>query len=393
MDVATRVGVAAQDWLLQVPQQIMQAAGAAAQDTSHHTPSLPPLGKQAAVVLQDSLASVPARAERWVSTTLGEVVRLLPRLLLALLAAAVIVAITVWIRRALLRRSGLEDVRRHRARVGLSGLLAAAAVASLIAGATTLGAALFVFLLFQVTALVAQVLGQRILRRSRVGPGATELLLAVVRTALLTLGTVEALATIGLNLSGVFAGLGIIGLAVGFAAQDTLANVIAGFTILWDRPIAVGDWVQVGDGPPGRVRHLTLRTTRIETIDLGMLVVPNKDVTGSHVYNYSMLETGRLRINVGIPLDSDVEKVRSVLTRVATADARVEKTPAPVVNLVAVGDAAITLELVVVTSDLAGARVLRSSLAEAVLSALRADNIKQMAANPPADAGRGPWAD
>jgi small conductance mechanosensitive channel len=380
-------------WLQGLPAQAVQQAAHAAQTDTSHGPALPPLGKDAEVVLRDSLASLPQRAERWLTVTLGAVVRLLPRLVLALIAAGLIIAFTVWIRRILLRRNLLQDTGTHRARVGLTGLLAAGAVAAAVAGAPTVAAALFVFLLFQAGAALAQMLGERLLGRSRVGPGATELLLAVVRAALLTLGTVEALATIGLNLSGVFAGLGIIGLAVGFAAQDTLANLIAGFTILWDRPIAVGDWVQVADGPPGRVRHLTLRTTRIETVDLGMLVVPNKDVTGSRVSNYTMLNRGRLRINIGVPSDTDLEKARRTLLRVAGADKRVVESPAPVVNVIAIGDTAITMELVVEASDVSTIRPIRASLMEQVITSFRGDGIKVMEPHPPSEGTRGPWAD
>jgi small conductance mechanosensitive channel len=372
-------------------QAVARAAGAVKRDTGSQGPVLPPLGKDAAVVLQDSLATLPQRAERWTVAAVGAIVRLLPRLALAFVAAAVIIAFTIWVRRALMKRHDVSDASKHGARIGLAGLLAAGTVAAAIVGASTLAAALLIFLVFQLAATVAQLLGQRVFRRSRVGPGAAELLLAVVRTVLLTLGAVEALATIGLNLSGVFAGLGIIGLAVGFAAQDTLANVIAGFTILWDRPISVGDWVQVGDGPPGRVRHLTLRTTRIETIDLGMLVVPNKDVTGSRLYNYSMLESGRLRIDVGVPIDADIDKARRLLLRSASADQRVSPQPAPVVNVIGIGDAAITLELVFETADLRGARALRSALAEQIIAAFRAEGLKPMEPHAPADAGRGPW--
>ncbi len=372
-------------------QALAHAAGAAKTDTGSHGPSLPPLGKDAAAVLQDSLATLPQRAERWVMAIVGAIVRLLPRLALAFVAAAVIIGFTIWVRREVLRRQEVSDPSSQRARIGFSGLLAAGTVAAAIVGASTLAAALLIFLVFQLGATVAQLVGQRVFRRSRVGPGAAELLLAVVRTVLLTLGAVEALATIGLNLGGVFAGLGIIGLAVGFAAQDTLANVIAGFTILWDRPISVGDWVQVGDGPPGRVRHLTLRTTRIETIDLGMLVVPNKDVTGSRLYNYSMLDSGRLRIDVGVPIDADIDKARSVLLRTASNDGRVRPQPPPSVNVVAIGDAAITLELVFETADLKGARALRSTLAEQIIAAFRTEGLKPMEPHPPADAGRGPW--
>ncbi len=380
-------------WAQGLPAQAAQAAGASQSDTSQHLPALPPIGKDAAVVLQDSLASLPQRAERWVSATIGAAVRLLPRLLLAVLAAAVIIALTVWIRRIVVRREGVQQATRRGATVGLTGLLAAGVAAAAIAGASTLAAALLVFLLFQATATLVQLVGQRVLGRSRVGPGASELLLSVVRAALLTLGTVEALATIGLNLSGVFAGLGIIGLAVGFAAQDTLANLIAGFTILWDRPLAVGDWVQVGDGPPGRVRHLTLRTTRIETIDLGMLVVPNKDVTGSRLYNYTMLNVGRLRINVGVPIDADLEKARRALLRVAAADERVAKSPAPIANVIAIGDTAITLELVANASDHRTVRSLRATLTEQIIASFRTDGMKAMEPHPPAEGTRGPWVD
>jgi small conductance mechanosensitive channel len=380
-------------WLQGLPVQAAQAAGATRPDTSQHLPALPPIGQDAAAVLQDSLASLPQRAERWVSATIGAAVRLLPRLLLALFAAAVIIALTIWVRRIVVRREGLQAVTRQGSKVGLTGLLAAGVVAAAIAGASTLAAALLVFLIFQATAALAQLFGQRILRRSRVGPGASELLLAVVRTALLALGIVEALATIGLNLGGVFAGLGIIGLAVGFAAQDTLANLIAGFTILWDRPIAVGDWVQIGDGPPGRVRHLTLRTTRIETIDLGMLVVPNKDVTGARLYNYTMLDTGRLRFNVGISIDADVEKARGTLIRIAAADSRVAQSPPPVVNVVAIGDAAITLELIVNASELHAVRPLRATLTEQIITSFRAAGMKVMEPHPPPEGTRGPWTD
>ena len=368
-----------------------QVGGNAQLDTAQQTSALPPIGKQAAAVLQDSLASLPNRAERWVATAAGTAARLLPRLALAALAAIAVIAIIAWVHRILLRRTGQQPDRGHRMRVGMAGGLAAVTVAAAIVGAPRLAAATLVFLVFLVGATVAQLLGQRFLRRSRIGTGAAELLLAVVRTVLLTLGTVEALATVGVNLGGVFAGLGIVGLAVGFAAQDTLANLIAGFTILWDRPLTVGDWVQVGDGPAGRVQHSTLRTTRIETIDLGMLIVPNKDVTGSRLYNYSMLNRGRIRLNVGVPADADLEKARQLLIGVATADDRVSRSPGPIVNVIAIGDAAITLEVVIEIGDPSEARLLRSALTERTIASFRTQGLKVMEPHAPADPVRGPW--
>src|SRR5215472_18680416 len=106
-------------WLQGLPAQaVQQAAHAAPKTDTSQGPALPPLGKDAEVVLRDSLASLPQRAERWLTVTMGAVVRLLPRLVLALIAAAVVIAFTVWVRRILVRRNFLQDTSTHRARIG-----------------------------------------------------------------------------------------------------------------------------------------------------------------------------------------------------------------------------------------------------------------------------------
>jgi small-conductance mechanosensitive channel len=124
-----------------------------------------------------------------------------------------------------------------------------------------------------------------------------------------------------------------------------------------------------------------------------MLVVPNKDVTGARLYNYTMLDVGRLRINVGVPIDAEVEKARRALLRVAAADERIAKSPAPVVNVIAMGDAAITLELVANASDVHTVRSLRAALTEQIIASLRMDGMKAMEPHPLSEATRGPWVD
>jgi small conductance mechanosensitive channel len=329
------------------------------------------------------------QVEGWIERTIAEVVRLLPRIGVAVLVVAVILMAAEWARRSTWRAR--DRGPKGPAGFGAAGGLAAATAASAILGARTIAAALLIFLLFYVGALIAQLIAERVLRRSRVGAGAIELLLAVLHAALIAVGAVEALATLGLNVAGIVAGLGIAGLAVGFAAQDTLANLIAGFTLLWDHPLRVGDWVQVGDSPPGRVRHLTLRTTRLETIDLGMLIIPNKDVTGARLYNFSILDTERIRLAVGVPIDADLEAARRTLLDVAARDSDVAQEPAPAVSLISITDAALTLELVVATNAAARIRGIHARLLEGILVALRAAGLKPMGATIPADAGRGPW--
>jgi small-conductance mechanosensitive channel len=326
---------------------------------------LPPVGTDAARVLKDSLNTLPRTAEHWVEGVAAAFVRLLPRLLIAVLAAGAVILITLWLRGRL---------RRHAPQTGQSvgslGLLLAATVVALILGASTVAAAALTLAIFIGAATAVQIVGTRVFARSQVSPEAVDLVISVVRAALLTLGVVEALAAIGLNLGGVIAGLGIVGLAFGFAAQDTLANLIAGFTILWDRPLRVGDWVRVGDGGMiGRVLHLTLRTTRLETLQDGMLVIPNKDITGSRLYNLSYAEGATVRLTVSIPAGTGLEHARSTLQQLIP-DRK------PDIVLVSASDAAITFEVKVVEPDLSASRALRSSLIERVRNALQGADVK-----------------
>ena len=297
----------------------------------------------------------------WAGSVAAAFVHLLPRLLIAVAAAAVIVLITLWV------RGRLKGQAKH---AGALGLLLAATAAALIVGASRVAAAALTLWIFIAAAEAARVVGSRVFSRSQVSPEAVDLVVSVVRAALLTLGVVEALGAIGLNLGGVIAGLGIIGLAFGFAAQDTLANLIAGFTILWDRPFRVGDWIRAGDGATiGRVKHLTLRTTRLETQSDGILIIPNKDITGSKLYNFSYANGTTLKLTVSVPASIGLERARTALHDVA-ADKQ------PDVALVAANDTTMTFEVTLIEPDLNATRALRSSLIERARSMLQGADIK-----------------
>jgi small-conductance mechanosensitive channel len=325
------------------------------------TVPLPPVGTDAARVLKDSLTTLPRTTEHWLVGVAAAFVRLLPRLLIALAFAAVILGLTIWIR---------QRLHGQAKNAGALGLLLAATVAALILGASRIAAASLTLWIFIAAAEAVRILGTRLFTRSHVSPEAADLVISVVRAALLTLGVVEALSAIGLNLGGVIAGLGIVGLAFGFAAQDSLANLIAGFTILWDRPLRVGDWVRVGDGPTiGRVRHLTLRTTRLETLQDGLLVIPNKDITGSRLYNLSSDNGTVLRLTVSLPTSVGLERARTALHDLA-ADKH------PDIALVAANDTAMVFDVILVEPDLTATRALRSSLIERARATLQGADVK-----------------
>ena len=95
-----------------------------------------------------------------------------------------------------------------------------------------------------------------------------------VKYTVLTVGVVSALGQVGINTGSLLASLGIAGLTIGFAARDALSNIISGIFIFWDRPFVIGDLIEV-NSQYGRVDRITLRSTRVVTVDGRMLAIPN----------------------------------------------------------------------------------------------------------------------
>jgi small-conductance mechanosensitive channel len=339
-------------------------------DTTRLTPQV---GQAARRILSDSLTTLPEQFSHWAVGVYATLLALLPRLTVAFGVDLVVLALALWTRAVARRRAGPAGSSAARS-ASVLGALFATLLTAWIVGATSLAAAVLTFALFYGLAAVLGVLASR--ARSRVtAPEAVDLALAVARYALLIIGTVQALDTLGLNLGGVIAGLGILGLAVGFAAQDAFANVIAGFLILWDRSLRIGDWVRIGEAE-GRVRRITLRTTRIETRDAGILVIPNKEVTGQTLYNYSLRALSRVRVPVSVSYDTDIDAARAVLLSLVPADAGVAGEPAPFVAVTALGDSTVTMELVFHVVDPQTVAALGWRLLEQILREFRAHDIE-----------------
>lgn len=356
-------------------RQILPRPGAAPDSAPADTLELTRVGRAAERILSDSLHTLPAQFDAWATGAYAALLRLLPRLLLAVAVAAVLLALTVWVRGRLRRRRPPDGTRAAwETTIGVIGVLVAVATAAAIAGAPTVAAACVAFLVFYVPASLLRAFGAQALRRSSAAPEAVELVLTIARYALIALGTVEALGALGLRVGGVLAGLGIIGIALGFAAQDMLTNVIAGFTILWDRPLRVGDWVRIGEHE-GRVKQITLRSTRIETRDDGILVLPNREVTSGRVYNFSLRHLTRVRVPVDVAYDADVELARRLMLGALPVHEAISSRPEPAVATTSFGERGIRLELVLFIVDPREAMPLHWALNEAVFAALRAHDV------------------
>jgi small-conductance mechanosensitive channel len=119
----------------------------------------------------------------------------------------------------------------------------------------------------------------------------------------------------GINITALLAAFGIAGLALSLAAQDTLADTIAGFIILADQPYRVGDRIEIqGEGTWGDVVDIGLRTTRIRTRDNRMVIVPNSVISKNQVVNYTFPDPRyRIQIHIGIGYGSNIEEVRQLI--------------------------------------------------------------------------------
>lgn len=155
-------------------------------------------------------------------------------------------------------------------------------------------------------------------------------------------GLILVLGQLGINVTAAIAGVGVLGLAVGFAAQQTLANIFSGFGIFVDRLYRGGDWVKISDNY-GEVVSISLRSTKIRTLDNTFVSIPNSLITSSPVINYS--EDGMLRITarVSISHKQSLEKARKALVAAAAGIKGVKKKPAPIVVVDTIGESALEL--------------------------------------------------
>lgn len=172
----------------------------------------------------------------------------------------------------------------------------------------------------------------------------------VYRVVLFIFGFVMAAGQLGINVGAMLAGIGVAGIAVGFAAQDSLSNTISGFLIFWDKPFEVGDWVTVAK-EYGQVKEITLRSTRIRTNNNTFVVIPNKNVIDETLVNHSKHGAVRLEIPVGIAYKELVPKAREVILKAVRDLEGVVRDPAPDVVVTKLGSSSVDMNVRVWISD------------------------------------------
>lgn len=150
-----------------------------------------------------------------------------------------------------------------------------------------------------------------------------------------------------IDMTAWLASAGIVGIAIGFAAKDTLANLFSGVFILADAPYKIGDYVVLDGGERGQVTRIGIRSTRLQTRDDVEITIPNAIMGNTRIINESggPHEKYRIRVSVGVAYGSDIDQVKEVLMNVALDETQVCDEPEPRVRFRSFGGSSLDLDL------------------------------------------------
>ncbi len=169
----------------------------------------------------------------------------------------------------------------------------------------------------------------------------------LMRVVIFAVATMMILRHAGVDISALLATAGVASLAVAFAAQDSLGNLFAGISIMLDRPFCKGDRVQLADGRLGDVVEIGLRSTKILTFDHTQIVIPNSQIAGASIINYSYPNPRfKIRQTVGVAYGSDVKRVKEVLLEICREHPKVLDEPSPCVYFTEFADSSLNFLLV-----------------------------------------------
>ncbi len=166
-----------------------------------------------------------------------------------------------------------------------------------------------------------------------------DMLNRVLKVLILGFGLVIAGNQVGIEIAALLTGVSILGLAVGFAAQESISNFIAGVMIFLDKPFKVGDWINV-DGHLGQVRRVTFRSTRLVDLDGDVVILPNTAMLNRKLVNKSENPVARCTVSIPVRPGISIDDARRVVVSILERDPRIEKTPPPelVIKSVAISE-------------------------------------------------------
>jgi small-conductance mechanosensitive channel len=242
--------------------------------------------------------------------------------------------------------------------------------ASLIIFALVVLASIFV------TRLFTRLIFDRILKRFHIKEGIRYTLRRLTEYTFIFIGVIVAFQFIGIDLSGLAVIFGLLSVGIGFGLQNVTANFVAGLVLLFERPIRIGDRVTVGD-VEGDVEEISIRATKIRTLNNITIIVPNSEFTSSNIINWSYGDPRiRLDIDVGVSYGSDLELVLKSLKEVALENPKVLNDPVPDVLFRGFGDSSWNMRLRLWIDNPQGHHLIRSDINGAIVRKFREKGIE-----------------
>jgi len=221
----------------------------------------------------------------------------------------------------------------------MSGFIALA-----IAWAIKILGALAVYIIGKWIAKILTNLFRKMLERSNTDVTLVKFLGDLVYFGLIVLVIIAALGTLGVNTTSFAAIIGAAGLAVGLALQGNIANFGAGVVLLFLRPFKVGDFVEAG-GAVGVVDTIGIFNTTFKTGDNRVIIVPNSNIIGGNITNYSREAIRRIDLVIGVGYEDDLKLVKSTLEEILNNHPKVLKDPAPAVALAELADSSVNFNV------------------------------------------------
>ena len=228
-------------------------------------------------------------------------------------------------------------------------------------GSVTIGSILLLLILFASVIIIERIVQKQLIRRflsrTKLQPSLQFGLSRIIGYTLIAVGFYVAFQLVGVDLSSLAIIAASLGVGIGFGLQNIINNFVSGIIILAERPISIGDRIEVA-GVAGRVTKIQLRSTTVVTNDNITMIVPNADFISNTVTNWSHGDPKvRIRVPVGVAYGSDLKLLQRLLLEAAAEHPKALRDPSPVVLFTEFGDNSLNFELGVWTQEMTAAPI------------------------------------